>query len=281
MRAKEDPSAVRRTVSPERAERLTTAVNLRRLKGEVGLALPLLEKLVRAHPDDPRAQIAGLFESLNIAAATGRARTVSIKTDQKYFRILNQALTTLRRLNMPVRNLGEMTARQVREVHRAWERARLSPSSLATLNTVLRRLGYWSGKPQMTPPLCKLLLDPENGRRSSSCSVPRTWESCHVNPPDLYKGMRAECAVATVQLRLGKTFGLRVEEQLMLYPVESHQGDVLVITRGTKGGRPRVIDIVGPEAFALVEEAKRLAASHPQRILASSADRTLEQARDH
>ncbi len=80
---------------------------------------------------------------------------------------------------------------------------------------------------------------------------------------------------------MAATFGLRVEEQLMLRPHESHQGDKLVLTRGTKGGRPRVVDIVGPEALELVEEAKRLASTHPHGVLASSADRDLEQARDH
>jgi integrase len=271
----------RRTVFPDREEKSSVPVNLRRLKGEDGLALPLLEKLVRAHHNDPRAQLSGLFENFNIPAATGRARTVSLKTRQKYFRILNQVLTTLRRLNMPVRNLAEMTARQVLHVHRDWERARRAAPTLATLNTILRRLGFWIGKPHMTPPLCKLLLDPENGRRISSRRAPANWESCNINPADVFNAMAGECQVANVQLRMAKAFGLRVEEQLMLRPHESHQGDKLVLTRGTKGGRPRVVDIVGPEARELVEEAKRLASAHPQGILASSAHRDLEQSRDH
>lgn len=67
----------------------------------------------------------------------------------------------------------------------------------------------------------------------------------------------------------------------MFRPAESHQGNKLVITRGAKGGRPRVIDIVGPEAMELIEHCKRQAATHPDGILASSEHRTLEQARDH
>jgi site-specific recombinase XerC len=271
----------RRTVFPDLDERPAVHVNLRKLKEETGLALPILQNLARAHPDDSRAQLSGLFRNFSIPAATGRARTVSLKTRQKYFRILNQVLTTLRRLNMPVRNLTELSARQVRAVHQDWEREHLSASSLATLNTVLRRLGFWIDKPQLAPALSRLLIDPENGRRSSSRRVPKTWESCHINPLDVYSAMAAECPVAAVQLRMATTFGLRVEEQLMLRPRESHQDKLLVLTRGTKGGRTREVDIVGPEAFALIEEAKRLASKHPDGILASSAGRTLEQARDH
>jgi integrase len=271
----------RRTVFPDREERPSMPLSWRKLNAEAGLAVPILQQLARSHPNDPRAQLSGLFRNFNIPAATGRARTVSLKTRQKYFRILNQVLTTLRRLNMPLRNLTELSAKQVRAVHLDWEREGLSASSLATLNTVLRRLGFWIDKPQLTPPLCMLLTDPENGRRSSSRSVPKTWESCRINPLDVFKAMAAQCEVAAVQLRMAKMFGLRVEEQLMLRPRESHQGEQLVLTRGTKGGRTRAVDIVGLEAYELIEEAKRLASRHPDGILASSPDRSLEQARDH
>lgn len=149
------------------------------------------------------------------------------------------------------------------------------------LNTVLRRFGVWMGKPTMTPPLPELLADPRRGRRSTSATKPRSWESRKIDPEALFNKMQAECEVQEVQMRLGVAFGLRVQEQLMLRPHESDKGDRLWVHRGTKGGRWREVDIREPWQRDLLERAKVLAARHPKGILAARAWRTLQQAKDH
>jgi hypothetical protein len=162
----------RRTVFPDREPPRTA---LRKLRHEVGTGLPVLEALQKQHPDDQLAQLAAFFRDFRIPAATGRKRPVAIRTRAKYIHIMYRVMASLRELNMRNRNLTELSARQVRAVHRQWEAAGASDSSLAMLNTGLRRFSIWMGKqPAMTPPLPELLADPGRGRRSTSATKPRT-----------------------------------------------------------------------------------------------------------
>jgi integrase len=270
----------RRTVFPDQPPP-QSRTTLRKLRHEIGIGLPLLEELRKQHPDDHVAQLAGFFREFRIPAATGRKRPVAIKTRAKYFHIMHRVMASLRELNMRNRNLTEMSTRQVRAVHRQWEAAGASDSSLAMLNTVLRRFGVWMGKPALTPPLPELLADPRRGRRSTSATKPRNWESRDIDPGALFKKMAAECQVQELQMRLGLAFGLRVEEQLMFRPHESDKGNWLWVHQGTKGGRWREVDITEPLQRELLERAKLIAARHPKGILAARAWRTLQQARDH
>jgi integrase len=253
----------------------------RRLRHEVGLGTVVLDRVQKEHAGDPFAQLVGFFDHFRIASATGRRRTVAFKTGDKYFAILRRVLNTLRELNMRNRNLGDLSLRQVRAVVRHWERNGASPSTLTTLSTTLRRFGCWIGKPQLGPPLATLLLDPGKAVRPTSAVTPKDWESRGIHPPDAVGRMRQECHVAAIQLHLGWAFGLRVQEQLMLRPHEAHRGDRLVLTHGTKGGRPREIELTEQWEYDLIEQAKAIAAAHPHGILARGTDRTLEQARSH
>jgi integrase len=270
----------RRTVFPEKPS-TKTRCPWRKLRQEVGTGLALVEHLQKAHPNDPFAQLAGFFREFRIQAATGRKRAVGFKTRHKYVHIMMRVLETLRELNMRIRNLTELSAKQVRYVHRKWEADGASDSSLAMLNTVLRRFGVWIGKPQLAPPVRELLANPERGRRSTSLVHAKDWESCGIDREAAFEKMRAQCRFAAMQLRLGWAFGLRVEEQLMLRPAESDKGDKLWIHRGTKGGRWREVEIKEQWERDLVDEAKAMAATHPKGILAARPSRTLEQARNH
>jgi integrase len=51
-------------------------------------------------------------------------------------------------------------------------------------------------------------------------------------------------------------FGLRMEEALKIHVWESDQGDRLVVTRGTKGGRDRIVPIRTPAQRDLLDQIK-------------------------
>jgi integrase len=263
-------------------QRSSLAPAMRRMHKERGLGLPLLTKLKRDHPGDPFGQLVKFFQAFRIAAATGRKRQVSYRTEERYFDILRRVLQTLRdELNMKLQNLTELSTRHVCAVTRNWEAKGSSASDLALLNTVLRRFGIWMGKPDLAPLLADLLVDPGRAARSTSLTQPKTWESRGIDPEELFKAMDEQCEVTGLQLRLAWAFGLRLEEQLMFRPAEAHKGNVLVISRGAKGGRVREVKIRSPWEAELVERAKVLAAAHPQKVLAPLPPRRLSQARNH
>lgn len=249
----------------EKPKRSSFAPAIRQMRKETGRGRELVAKLERDYPGDIRNQLHEFFRAFRIPAATGRSRMVSHKTELRYENSLSAAFSTLRELNMPIRNLSELSPRHVRHVTREWERQGHSASSLATLNTALRRLGIWMGKPDLVPLLPELLQNPLAGRRSTSATAPKTWESHGVNPEDVFQAMKVECEITAMQLRLGWAFGLRVEEQLMFRPLESHKGDTLYISRGTKGGKLREVKLLEDWEFALIEQAKAMASADSQR----------------
>jgi integrase len=252
------------------------------MRKEQGAGLPLLLKLKKDHAGDPFRQLAGFFQEFRITAATGRRRYVSHRTEKRYFKLLRLVLQTLRdELNMRLQNLTELSTKHVCAVTRNWEAKGISASYLAALNTVLRRFGIWLGKPDLAPLLSEILVDPARAIRETSLTKPKSWESRDIDPEALFKAMDEQCEVTGLQLRLAWAFGLRVEEQLMFQPEEAHKGNVLVISRGAKGGRVREVKIRSPWEAELVERAKVLAAAHPRKILGPLPPRRLAQARDH
>lgn len=246
------------------------------------MGLPLLASLKRDHPGDPFRQLVKFFGAFRVPAATGRKRHVSWRTEKRYLDVMKQVLQTLRdELNMRLQNLTELSTKHVAAVTRNWEARGLSASYLAFLNTALRRFGIWMGKPDLAPLLTELLADPARGGRQTSLTRPKTWESRGIDPEAVFRAMDRECEVTGLQLRLAWAFGLRVEEQLMLRPGEAHKGDVLIVSRGAKGGRVREVEILSPLEAELIERAKALAAAHPQKVLAPLPPRRLAQARHH
>lgn len=246
------------------------------------MGLPLLTSLKRDHPGDPFRQLVKFFGAFRVPAATGRKRHVSWRTEKRYLDVMKQVLQTLRdELNMRLQNLTELSTKHVAAVTRNWEAKGLSASYLAFLNTALRRFGIWMGKPDLAPLLTDLLAEPARAQRHTSLTRPKTWESRGIDPEAVFRAMDKECEVTGLQLRLAWTFGLRVEEQLMFKPEEAHKGDVLIISRGAKGGRVREVEILSPVEAELIERAKALAAAHPQKVLGTLPPRRLAQARHH
>jgi integrase len=255
---------------------------IRKLQKEHSIGLRVLRHVIARHPGDPFAQLVEFFDDFRIPAATGRKRHVSYKTEDRYFNTLKRVLQTLRKpLNMQVQNLTDLSPRQARAVIRQWEAWGCSASTLAGLNTVLRRFGIWIGKPNLTARLAEVVANPELARRRTSALNPKSWESIGIDPEQVFTEAAVECAVTAMQLRLGWAFGLRVEEQLMLRPGEALEGNVLLLTYGTKGGLPRKIPIHHAWELALVERAKAMAEAHPKKILAARPFRDLKKARNH
>jgi integrase len=64
-----------------------------------------------------------------------------------------------------------------------------------------------------------------------------------------------------LQLELSMEFGLRAREAMQLCPHIADKGTYLEVTKGTKGGRPRVVPIKTPEQRELLDRGKAFASS--------------------
>ena len=86
-------------------------------------------QLVRKnHPGDPLSQIEEFFGYFYIPAATGRKRVASGQTDRAYRVRLATAVKKLTAMNFAVKNLEEISAKQIKLMLLAFEKEGWSAS---------------------------------------------------------------------------------------------------------------------------------------------------------
>lgn len=251
---------------------------LKAIRKESGMGLKVLARVQKLWPGDPLRQVSEFFADFVIPAATGRKRTVGIKTEEIYLVQMRVMVRQLSELNMPIQNLGEFSPRHVAALTRFYESEGLSASSLQKKNTVLRRFGTWMGKPDMAPRLKDLVTDPSRAMRSYSAVESKAWSTSGVDPEAVFKRMDLECPVAGLHLRLQHAYGLRPREVVMLKPLTADQGKNLFVTDGTKGGRARMVPIDTPRKRELLEKAKEIARGNARGVLSAKPGMSLKQA---
>lgn len=198
----------RRQVPP--AKRKAGPPILRALRKEVGDGLKVLARVEKLYPGDPLRQVTEFFATFTIPAATGRKRSVGLLTEKIYVDQMTVFVKDLRRLNMGIQNLSDLSTRHIRALTEHYVAQSLSASSLAKKNTVQRRFGIWIGKPDLAPRLVDLVSGPHTFVRHYSAKVSKTWSAHSIDPHELFQKMDALCPVAGLHLRLQLQFGLRL-----------------------------------------------------------------------
>jgi integrase len=123
-------------------------------------------------------------------------------------------------------------------------------------------------------------------RRRYVAVADKGWQAHGVNPDVLIEQIAAHDPWVGAQLRVARAFGLRVKEAVMLRPDCATKPDeagtperYLEVTRGTKGGRLRLVPIDTEPKRAALEAARRLVGresghlGHPARDLKQNLDR--------
>lgn len=221
-------------------------------------ATKVLAQAAALHPGDLQSQIVFFLSNFRIGSLRGRARPVSFTTTQRYQECLSAFVNTLSELNVRPKALTEFTVKNLRMCIAHWEREGLSSSTLTNRYTVIRRLFAWAGKTPV-PLLRDMLQDRDRARRTFVATEPKDWESSGVDFEALASEVESTCRYTAMQLRLERAFGLRSQEALSLRPAESDQHGVLVVTRGTKGGKGRVVPIRTQAQRDLLDRAKEMA----------------------
>lgn len=260
-------------------EEKTNPAILRLKKKETGIAREVMANVKHRFKNDPKRQIDEFFQAFPIPSGTGRKRTVSLRTTKCYRERMATVVQLAKELNMPIRNLDELSPKIVKHVFRKLEKDGASPGWLANINTTVRRFGIWIGKPDLCPQISKLVEWEGSTERQFSVTVAKDWESINQDVDHIISLIGLECEVTSLQLTLARHFGLRVQEVLMLKPerCETPRG-YIHLTDGSKGGRPRIIPIETPEQRKALEEAKEIARKHPKGLLMAKPGHTLHQA---
>ena len=135
----------------------------------------------------------------------------------------------------------------------------LTGSTVSQKRSVLRIFLTWMKKEKVMSMLtdAEMFINPEYAKRSNVVKTNKSWgESASV----LERIAHVETLDPHVarQLKISHFFGLRKEEAMLFKPHLDfdEENSVLLITRGTKGGKHRVVLVETPEQLAAVIEVR-------------------------
>jgi integrase len=154
-------------------------------------------------------------------------------------------------LGFGLENPARIDARHIQALIRwmevRWQAGTLRSSTIQGYVSYLRMLCRWVGKPTLMASVAGF-SNPASIRRRLACQTDRTWAGAGIDLVEvLEQAWKIEPWVAMALLAQA-AFGLRRKEALCLVP-EADQlpgMQALAITRGTKGGRPRVVRLHTP-----------------------------------
>jgi len=246
---------------------------------QVGKLVGRLQEAQAKYPNNAIRQVHLILSKGKLMAATGREREVSEKSMTDMGNTLSRAAVELKKAGMPIQNIGEIGKKHVLALIKHWESKGNKWKTMETKISNLRRFCDLINKAGAIPTREKLhqWLD-DNGvkvhqtRHGRIAETSHAWTANGVSPQKVIEDIREKEPMFALLLELQLAFGLRKDESISIEPRASDEGSMMVITKGTKGGRARTVDFDADPVVAewqrdLVERAKVVAMKHPQRRL--------------
>jgi integrase len=236
--------------------------------------------LARVESGDWRLRLSALIAKHCKTKVKGDSRTTSHITQKRAFQNVMQVFEWLRReLGFPrLANPMSLDERHFKalagHIRAKVERGEFGPAQAAGYATYCRHLARWIGKPEFVTVFSEA-LGRKVCKRQLVAQVDKSWEGNGLDPEKLILEVaRYERWVGLVLLAQ-HAFGLRKMEALRLRPmrdigparvagtgVADWSMVHIYLVDGTKGGRPRVVDVSDPlgvsAALLLREEIKHL-----------------------
>lgn len=184
-----------------------------------------------------------MFDSFRLRSANGK-KTVSQRTAKVRRETLLRAYRTLRYLGYKLQSPKALSLKHVKALVAHWCGSGLSACHIHTSLCILRTFCDAIGKQGMVPGTFSLTDDPARLRRSSVLRESKTWEAHGVDRKIIDHILAYDLQVGT-QLKLMDAFGLRRKEAICFRPLCDWDEPMKRIEtyQGTKGGRPRWIDV--------------------------------------
>lgn len=162
----------------------------------------------------------------------------------------------LRELGCKLKDVRQFKGRHMRILVDHWVAEGLSASVIQNRISIFRSFCGWIGKPGMILPSVHYVTDPKRVTRSSIASRDHSWSAQGVDPVQVMDQVRQIEPWVAMALILQWALGLRVRESLMFRPWLADLGQLVDVTRGTKGGRQRTIKMTESRQRAVLDEAK-------------------------
>lgn len=138
----------------------------------------------------------------------------------------------------------------------------LSAGTIANRLTYFHGFTGWIGKGNLMQDVDKYEVIEKLPKRSGVATIDKSWTEKGIDPSELISKIAKHDPHVGIQLALQIAFGLRAEESRLLRPhdaVIKIKGDTyMMVSDGTKGGRPRRVEIEHDSQLSLIDLAKQL-----------------------
>lgn len=187
------------------------------------------------------------------------AKPLSVKTQKYRTQAICKSFEELRQNGYALQSPYALKQKHVQFLVEFWIKSKLSGGTIENKLTYLRALSEWIRKPNLVGTLADYVdREAHDLVRTYVAHEDKSWEGHGIDAAAKIDEIAVTDAHVAVQLKLQAAFGLRVEESFLLRPAEAARDDGLLgVTRGTKGGRDRVVPI--EFKLAVLEEAAGLA----------------------
>lgn len=284
-----DPREVNRA---ERERRKAEKRQERRRQTGVGTAVRLVAQVCKAYPGDPHRQTAAFCRDVKLFAGVGRPREVSEKTRTTFGEVMHRWVDDVKVVNCRIQNIDELRRVHALRVLKYYADRGHSAGWLQTQTSYMRRFFALTGRPEVLPVgrewlelVSKAGIDTARLERHQIAAESKSWQELGVDPLKLIEAIRQQFPIIAVLMELQIAFGLRLNESMQFEPFQCDAGTKVLVIRGTKGGRPRTVDLDPDAAIAawqrdILNRAAEIARQHKKRRVAIPG-LTLAQSRNH
>ncbi len=172
---------------------------------------------------------------------------VSYKTRYRRFVNLCASLKELREIGYPIQSVHNLKEKHIQALVRHWEARGRGVGTVENKLTYLRTLCRWIGKGNMIAGGATYSAHPEGFKRTGVATKDKSWEGNGIDPLELIERVGSYDKIVGTQLEIQFLYGMRREEACLLRPQvalrQALDTGKILVTHGTKGGRPREIFI--------------------------------------
>ncbi|MDH5729969.1 MAG: integrase domain-containing protein [Gammaproteobacteria bacterium] len=190
----------------------------------------------------------------NRTAAVG-GKAVGQLTRMRRAEVLEGGFKQLRKLGYGIQDVRHLKQKHVVALVKYWEKTEYAPKTIQNYVSIFRTFSNWINKPNMVPATKYLVSNPETFSVAKKAESDKGWR-CRLDTRGKIEKIANEDERVAIQIELQAAFGLRARESWCIRPHLSDKHHYLDVSRGTKGGRQRIVAIDNEYKRSVLERAK-------------------------